>query len=320
MFGSRHEEMLGEMRGEARQMLRARDKHVSPYKGVWVVSGIFGHVLLFAIVYFSRTYWIRYNHRMFSVIICPLFAGLFCIFQTFKAKLKFNHRLSSRGAIMTAVSCWLALIGGSLGGDCNYWWYMRTYYDFQDLAMYMNIDPLSDKGQSFMDAGQIYFKESTFVATTKAVAYVNNGIYCAAPIIRQPIENQENNKDVLGALAVPPSGTFDFWAIGKDCCGMGGDQFKCGAVGDPKARAGLRMLRDDIRPFYMLAVQEWTAGLHLPAKHPLFFHWVADPLISVDNYKLGADSQFALHTLTFLIVDVFIVLILLNVMFKIGVP
>lgn len=315
-----HEQWMGEMRGEGRQLLRKRDGSVGAFQPGIVASCIFWPVATFAAVYSCRTWSLRYYHPWKAILLGPVLGIAVAWFFSLRAKMKFNHRFASRGAITCAILLWLAVISSCLAGDMNYWWYMRTYFDFQDLATYMNIDPLNDRGQSFMDAGQIYFKESTVVATTKAVAYVNNGVYCAAPIIRQPIENQEANKDVLGPLSVPPSGTFDFWAIGKDCCGMGGEKFTCGEVTSGKARAGLRMLRDDIRPFYMLAVQEWTAGLHLPAKHPLFFHWVADPLVSVDNYYWEALTTYGYHTMSFFFANVFLTVVLLQVLFRIGCP
>lgn len=315
------EQWLAEMRGEGRELLRKRDdqKAVS-YHPSWVAHAVIWPVLGFAGVYATRTWSLRYHHPTEALLLGPVLGTLVCFFITWQAKLKFDHSFASRAAITRATCLWMALIAGCLCGDMNFHWYMSTYFDFQDLATYMNIDPLNDRGQSFMDAGQIYFKESTYVATTKAVAYVNNGIYCAAPIIRQPIENQEDNKDVLGALSVPPSGTFDFWAVGKDCCSGGGESFTCGEARNGKARAGLRMLRDDIRPFYMLAVQEWTAGLKLPAKHPLFFHWVSDPLVTVDKYYFDAQRTFGMHCLMFFVFDTLLVLVLLRVLFFMGVP
>ena len=37
---------------------------------------------------------------------------------------------------------------------------------------------------------QVYFKENVQVLTSQAVALANGGIYCIAPIVGQPIDNQ----------------------------------------------------------------------------------------------------------------------------------
>ncbi|CAK0824554.1 unnamed protein product, partial [Prorocentrum cordatum] len=58
---------------------------------------------------------------------------------------------------------------------------------------------------------------------------------------------------------LPESGSVDFWAVGMDCCNQTSGEFWCGQVSNPRARAGMRMLRDDSRPFYALAVQVWAA-------------------------------------------------------------
>merc|ERR1719235_1781414 len=95
-----------------------------------------------------------------------------------------------------------------------------------------------------------------------------------------------------------------------DCCNQTSGEFWCGQVGNPQARAGMRMLRDDSRSFYALAVQVWAAkrcpenentvhGVRaqeplvcLPAKHPLFFYWVVDPIMEVDSFGARSATLF----------------------------
>merc|ERR1719420_2899893 len=186
-------------------------------------------------------------------------------------------------------------------GDGNYWQYMATYYNIQDLDTYVNVDPSTERGQSFMDGGQVYFKESSYVAVENANAFQNNGIYCVAPIVRQPLANQGSAQevDVQGTFAMPASGTFDFWAVGINCCDPTGLAFKCADVGNKMARAGLRVIRDDQRAFFYMAVQEWAAKYGLPTKHPLFFYWVVDPLATVTATKLKGTWNFYSHTLLY---------------------
>ena len=44
-----------------------------------------------------------------------------------------------------------------------------------------------------------------------------------------------------------PLSTYDFWAVGVNCCGAAAD-FKCGEFSNPKAHAGLRLMSDEQRP------------------------------------------------------------------------
>eukprot|EP00448_Togula_jolla_P038680 CAMPEP_0170634786 /NCGR_PEP_ID=MMETSP0224-20130122/36828_1 /TAXON_ID=285029 /ORGANISM="Togula jolla, Strain CCCM 725" /LENGTH=190 /DNA_ID=CAMNT_0010964151 /DNA_START=417 /DNA_END=989 /DNA_ORIENTATION=+ len=189
------------------------------------------------------------------------------------------------------------------------------------MASYTNIDPSSDRGQTFMDAGQIYFKEGTFVVKEKAMAFQNIGTYCVAPIVRQPIENPVavSQLNISSKVAVPPSGTFDFWAVGKDCCDPSGGEFTCGEVANDRARAGIRMMRDDIRPFFVLAVQEWTAWVGAPSAHPLFFHWVEDPLSTLDSFYKKASTMFGQHVASFFFMNLVGTLLLLWLLYGAGI-
>merc|ERR1719277_2170016 len=105
-----------------------------------------------------------------------------------------------------------------------------------------------------MDSGQIYFREGSKVDTSQVVAFKHDTTYCVAPIVSHPLLNRGDSEEVM---RMPESGTVDFWAIGTDCCSP--SNFTCGMAADHRARAGLRLLRDDARPFYLMAVEEWVA-------------------------------------------------------------
>jgi hypothetical protein len=200
-----------------------------------------------------------------------------------------------RWKLVMCTVLWFTTLWGIVTADKAYQSFAKGFYDFQAMASYINIDPTNDRGQTFMDAGQVYFKEGTRVDVEKAIAFKENNIYCAAPIVQQTLDaGGVSTTTVPGGaasgntLTAPASGTMDFWAVGIDCCQPSGLDFKCGESRNQNARAGIRTLRDDTRPFYLMAVQEWTAQYKIPAKHPLFFHWVQDPLLEVDNFLVNA--------------------------------
>jgi hypothetical protein len=251
----------------------------------------------------SSYFWVESHvaSRFLSFMIGPA-VGIFfavCLLGMGYGRLKRGR--PARTFLALGFCCLVASLFAWILGDGNYWQYMASYYDINDLDTYVNVDPSTERGQSFMDGGQVYFKESSYVAVENANAFRNNGIYCVAPIVRQPLANQGSNEQVNvgGTFDMPNSGTFDFWAVGVNCCDPTGMAFKCGDVGHQYARAGLRLIRDDQRAFFYMAVQEWAAKYGLPTKHPLFFYWVIDPLQTVTATHLKGMWNFYSHSILY---------------------
>lgn len=263
--------------------------------------------LLFAHVCYRMSSSMRHNWDLAAYLYGPGLGLLVTCFVTLLAYQKWRKVRPDRLFITLMVCMWIALISATVLGECHYRWYGYPYYMYQGLGSYTNIDPSQDKGQSYMDAGQVYFKENVRVLTSKAIALANGAIYCVAPIVGQPIDDQAPggessglvDRHGAGSATLPASRTIDFWAVGQDCCESTGVNFKCGAVDKPFARSGLRLLRDDLRPFYVMAVQEWNAWMGLPSKHPLFFHWVADPIDDIDNYLKENQRAYSMCSMTF---------------------
>ena len=58
-----------------------------------------------------------------------------------------------------------------------------------------------------------------------------------------------------------------------------------------KFKTGMRLIRDEERAFFRLAVEEWSNEFGLPSKHPLFFRWVQDPVSHINSLHSQMDSQ-----------------------------
>lgn len=216
-------------------------------------------------------------------------ACISCWIAAYK-KVKYRPQTARWTIIMACLlTCGTAF--GMANGDYLYWSHMWQYYQFQKVNPYVNVDPSKAKGESIMDAGQVYFKEGTFVATEEAIAYEMKDIYCAAPIVRQPLANLDMQAGE-SPVAKPYSGTIDFWAVGVNCCMPSGERFRCFDTGNSSARSGLRLLRDDLRPFFKLAVEEWSSTYNMPVKHPLFFYWMNDPLAEINSNLLAASWKY----------------------------
>jgi len=331
-------EVVHDARVELHEISRYNKAHKTPWQPIPVLLGAVLPTVFFAVVYYCCSFGLRFYHPEWAVALVLLFLGV-CLVAAAQARSKLQRIEPARPALSMALSLWFALAAAVIGGEENFVWHMVSYYDFQDLAAYTNIDPNLDKGQSYMDAGQVYFREFSRVDVEQMVAYRSHRVYCAAPIMVTTVNNQEGEDAVeqKGGFALPESGVVDFWAVGMDCCDQETRTFTCGAVGDARARAGVRLLRHDVRPFYVLAVQEWlarlcplddntvkgntqAAPLICPqSRHPLFFHWVVDPLLEVDNYWIKGMNTFGLHLSLFAAANLCLVLASLWWLLRLGV-
>lgn len=132
-----------------------------------------------------------------------------------------------------------------------------------------------------------FFADGTGLDMRKAMGFKNLDIYCVAPIIK--------GDDKLAF--------YDFWAVGMNCCSGVSADFRCGEFNNPHARSGLRLMQSEQRPFYRLAVQQAEAAYNIKATHPIFFHWMQDPVAETDifrdhgyrYYLIGIFSFFAFN-------------------------
>lgn len=172
----------------------------------------------------------------------------------------------------------IATILAAVLGDMNYWYNMHTFYDLGNLNTYPSVSPQREKGQQLMDAGRVYFADGSTLDTKKAIAFKNNDLYCVAPIT-----NARHQLD-----------SYDFWAVGINCCSGVSSDFRCGEYNNPHARSGLRLMRDDQRPFFRLAVQQAEAAYNIKSTHPLFFYWLQDPIAEMNSYHDDGFKYFLL--------------------------
>jgi len=205
----------------------------------------------------------------------------------------------------------LAVGLGPVLGDQNFWLNMRPYYDLQNLNDYNSVDPTRMRGQQMMDAGRVEFTKGATLDLRKAYAFQNLDTYCVAPITME-------NPQMGGAT---PLNSYDFWAVGINCCGGNSTSsvdFKCGSYKSATAGQGLRMMADDQRAFMRLAVQQAESVHMIKATHPLFFYWTEDALVDMHVYLEKAFSTFASWMCGFLAAQLGLVLIVSYVLSKAG--
>lgn len=276
---------------------------------------------LFACVLFIYTYYImgtkfRQDNKVLAFILGPGVVLLICIALTalaVKKKMEGERRLLPHARnrprdmpvfdvevnrrrnlmINLAFVAWCALVAGFFLGDRGYWMYKTNIYSYDDLVSYVDIDPAKDAGTSYMDSGHVYFKENSYVLRNRFAKFHNGDTYCAAPIVNGPFKKSASTTNAVNGYVIPASGSYDWWAVGTNCCNdRGASNFTCGEINNPLSRSGMRLLSDNQRPFYVLAVQEWAATYGLPVKHPVFFHWVKDPIATEGQDERDARDDF----------------------------
>jgi hypothetical protein len=164
-----------------------------------------------------------------------------------------------------------AALGGYLG------WYLwlnnvRTYRTIRSMQSYKNIDPAIVPGDQIADAGLVEFAELVDVDRSRGGCFMQAGdTYCVAPIVH-------GGKVIDNLGDAPRFGSYDYFAVGINCCNCPNQDFQCGDWRNPLAAGGIRSTDYVSRPFFRLAVDEWSAQWLKVSAHPIFFEWTQDPV------------------------------------------
>jgi len=183
----------------------------------------------------------------------------------------------------------VAVFFGTYLGYQNYRNNSRHLYEIQDLKVIGHIDADKEFGQNVMDAGIFYFADNNHIDPTKSWHFKHGTVYCVAPII--------------GVNPTPETASFDYWAVGKDCCSTSSSDFRCGDFRNPKARSGVRILNDADRPFYRLAVEQSETLYNIKSTYPVFVEWTQDPLGEMNVWGVKAYNAYMSSVATFFVIS-----------------
>ncbi|CAE7772683.1 unnamed protein product [Symbiodinium sp. CCMP2456] len=195
--------------------------------------------------------------------------------------------------LFIAVTASIAFVLGMLIGSYNYQTNMRSIFDVVSLNSYVEVNPATMRGQELMDAGKVQFVAGAGLDFHLANGFKNTDIFCVAPITV--------NNMVLAS--------YDFWAVGKNCCSDQQADFKCGAYNSDGPKGGLRITSDEDRDFYRLAVQQAESAYAIKAIHPLFFEWTADSSKQVLDDERAGYQMFLMSIIAHFVFQAFLVLI-----------
>lgn len=173
-----------------------------------------------------------------------------------------NNRDASWRRLSGTLSLFATVTAG-ITGEVLWRHYMQPFYALMAMMTYDGIDPRQATGTRFMDAGIVHFTPDTRLYPSMGMSFTSWNTYCVAPLL--PLSNTTS------------TGSYDFWAVGLDCCSPGDTAFRCGEWQNHNVHGGLRHVGEEEAAYYRLAVQQAEAAYGITASSPLFFYWLQDP-------------------------------------------
>lgn len=268
---------------------------------VAVVVSLFLPWMIFTAVSALLTFSIHYNAPHVSQFLCVALLAVvgllgYAAYLSYAAHARAMRE--SRGAhkpariVFLFGTSLLGWIAGVVAGHLNYAVNMSPFFDVANLNVYPTVDPSALHGQQLMDAGRILFTAGSRLDLSKSMSFRSADTYCVAPVTVGASKNMSS---------------YDFWAVGVNCCSGGPGGFRCGEYRNPHASAGLRFTRDDQRALFRLAVQQAEAAYRIKAPHPIFLYWLQDPVAEINSYQDAGYRYFLLGIFAFFAFQMFAV-------------
>lgn len=255
---------------------------------------------IFIITYYARSMWIRHGQPELSFgLTVWCFVLILCTgAAAFGAKKK---RSDYKFAVLLFGLCVVAYLLAVIGGDHVFDTYTKVYYDLRMLQTYDDVSP-QVSGQSFMDAGVIEFTKDSKIGTHFAMGFKDGDVYCVAPVVKTGNET---------------TSPISFWAVGMNCCSIkvSGD-FWCGESYNDDAHSGLRLVREDQRLFYRLAVEKAEAEYDVVSKQPVFLHWMQNPTQELKQMYDDYVASFAWGTMAYIVFHIIFLTLITIVLSK----
>jgi hypothetical protein len=273
--------------------------------------------LLFFVVYVTCATIYRYNrpelcNNIYDVAIVVVIVTWLLAARSWKRKIRNDPYRQPSWLLYAAISLTIALLAGTAVGDMNFAYHTQPAHAIEDLNVYGNqtgIDPSFTKGEEIFDAGRIYFAEGSRLDLNMSMTFKNLDLFCVAPITKGD----------------KPLRSYDYWAVGTNCCSANGRQgghstskFACGEFANPHAKAGLRLMRDDQRAFYRLAVQQAETSYGIRSEHPIFLEWMQDPTSLVLSWHEHAYRWHEMSILGYFVFNAFCVTCMVVFFSKLG--
>lgn len=275
-------QLYGGVQKEARYVRRQRQR----MNFVSLVQCLFIPWILFCIVYGVMSFHLHYTKPWLCwslvALVCLVTLGIgSAAYKSYQGKMRQEEGKEPTWLIFMFITTVIAVVLGVVLGNQVFSTFMVQYYDYLNLNDYQNVNVAKMRGEQLMDSARMSFAEGATLDLRKAIGFRNQNTYCVAPI------TIADKHTVMAELT-----NYDFWAVGLNCCSGDNTDFHCGEYNNPKARGALRLLENDDRPFYRLAVQQAEAMYHIKAAHPLFLYWTEDPESEMESWRMDGHKFF----------------------------
>jgi len=237
---------------------------------------------LFVLVFGTFSFYVHYMYPttiLVSTYISLSILGIMLIKDLSRLRNPYTDKHSTLWSAFFVVSLTIAIGLGMFLGDVNYVMNESPVYFSIFLNKYYDLDPGATRGNAVMDGGIVKFSSGSHVDTTKATGFKNRNVWCVAPIVKDE---------------APATGSYDFWAIGEDCCsGEVGDFGNCLPDSNEEYDApwGIVLMDDKMRPYYELAVQQAVASSNVTSLNPRLYRLTMHP-----NREWGLDRAAGFTT------------------------
>eukprot|EP00928_Gymnodinium_smaydae_P086731 TRINITY_DN71175_c0_g1_i1.p1 TRINITY_DN71175_c0_g1~~TRINITY_DN71175_c0_g1_i1.p1 ORF type:complete len:307 (+),score=60.00 TRINITY_DN71175_c0_g1_i1:231-1151(+) len=272
-------------------LVRAQRKLTNP---IAPLISLFVPWILFTALFCIVSFSLHYNEpSLYSALqgASLFFVALFGYSAYLAKKRSASGDGESYWPIFLFLSTLLAWLSAMALGTTNFSNNMQPYYDIVALNRYPSVDPNHFRGQQLMDAGRIEFTPQSHLALQYSMGFRNLDTYCVAPV-------------TAGNSSME---TYDFWAVGINCCKGHAADFACGEFNNPAAHSGLRLMRDDLKPYFRLAVQQAEAHYNIKANHPVFMYWMSNPNAELAAYEDAGFQLYAAGIGTYFVVQFLLV-------------
>jgi len=261
---------------------------------VSMALGFFLPWILFTCMFLVNSFSTKYNSPLMAdmaTVLCYIVA-LLCGYFAYVSFRKWRQGVGTpEWPIFLFITCLLACCVGQAVAQVNYVKNMRPYYDIDSMQNYPAMDPARNKGQQLMDLGQVTFVKGSRLELSKSIGFRNKDVYCVAPIV-----SGNGTMD-----------TYDFWAVGVNCCSGHLPDFRCGEYNNPYARSGLRLMQDKDRSYFRLAVDQAVAAHNIKVTHPVFLHFMQNPMAEVNAYQDEGYKCFVFGVCLYLVLQILLV-------------
>jgi len=268
---------------------------------VAVVACLFLPILIFVVVFAAQSFGLHYETPRNCMLLCGgilvavFIMGYFAYTAAMQRTVGVQEPMWYVVVFASGFLAWILAFGF---GQANFEANMQPFYDTNNLNVYQSVNPATAHGSQMMDAGRIMFTPGSHLDRVKAMVFQNVDRFCVAPI------------------SVGPSGpnatkltTYDFWAVGLNCCPGNPAEFRCGEYWNTKASSGLRLMRSEERAYYRLAVRQAEAVFNIRAQHPVFLYWLQDANAELFAYEDDGFKYFSLGNLCFSCFQLFTIVV-----------